>query len=99
MRMFVYAIYDRKTDAYGSGNLMQYPNDDIAKRAIHAAVLDASMEYSRYAADFSLWRVGEFDTESGFMLGYAPSDRSKVCEFDEFLTSRAYVVPVEAKEA
>ena len=58
MDMMVCAIYDRKTDSFGTQNLMLFQNDAIAKRAINAVVLDASMEYSRYAEDFSLWHVG-----------------------------------------
>ena len=83
--MMVCAIYDRKVDTYGNGNLMLFQNEDIAKRAIHAAVLDASMEYSRYAADFSLWHVGDFNPDTGVMVG---CERRKVCEFDAFLVAK-----------
>lgn len=84
-QMQVCAIYDRKLDTFGTANLMVFQNDAIAKRAIHAAVLDESMEYSRYAADFSLWHVGDFDPDTGVMVGI---ERRKVCEFDAFLAAK-----------
>jgi len=76
------AIYDRKIDSFGPNSIMLFENDDIAKRAIHAVVLDESTEYSRYAGDFSLWHVGDYDTDNGVLIGV---ERVKVCEFDSFL--------------
>lgn len=81
MDMMVCAIYDRKTDSFGTQNLMLFQNDAIAKRAINAVVLDASMEYSRYAEDFSLWHVGDFNTDNGVSVAL---ERRKICEFDAF---------------
>lgn len=83
MKYQVCAIYDRKVDSMGTQNLLLYINDDIAKRAIHAAVLDASMEYSRYAADFSLWHIGDFDSDNGVIVGI---ERRKITEFDAFVS-------------
>lgn len=82
MKLMVCAIYDRKVDSFGTQNTMLFQNDFIAKRAIHAAVLDVNMEYSRYAADFSLWHVADFESDNGVTVGI---ERRKVCEFDEFL--------------
>lgn len=81
MKLMVCAIYDRKVDTYGTQNLLLYHNDDVAKRAIHAAVLDESMEYSRYAGDFSLWHIADYDSDNGVTVGV---ERRKVCEFDAF---------------
>lgn len=76
------AVYDRKTDTFGTQSLMVFENDDVARRAVHAVVLDVSTEYSRYAADFSLWHVADYDAGLGIVKGI---ERRKVCEFDEFL--------------
>lgn len=86
MRMIVCAIYDRKVDSMGVNNLLLYPNEDIAKRAVHAVVLDANMEYSLYAADFSLWHVGEYESDNGVLSGV---ERRKICEFDDLKASGA----------
>ena len=81
MKYLVCAIYDRKVDSFGTQNLLLYPNEDIAMRAVHAAVLDASMEYSRYAGDFSLWHVGDYDSSNGVIVGI---ERRKIVEFDAY---------------
>ena len=81
MRKLVCAIYDRKIDSMGHNNLMLFDNDDIAKRAIHAVVLDENTEYSRYAEDFSLWHVGDYETDNGVLSGV---ERRKICEFDAY---------------
>lgn len=81
VKKLVAAIYDRKVDAFGNMSLMLYDNDDIAKRAVHATVLDENTEYSRYASDFSLWHVGDYDTDNGVCVGV---ERRKICEFDAF---------------
>lgn len=81
MELGMYMVYDRKTDAFGNASILLYQNDDLARRAAHGAVLDASTEYSRYASDFSLWHVGVVDVALGVVTGSA---RRKVCEFDEF---------------
>ena len=77
----VCAVYDRKIDRFGDASLMLFENDAIAKRAVHAVVLDANTEYSRYAADYSLWHVGDFDPDNGVSVAL---ERRKVCEFDAF---------------
>lgn len=92
MRMLVCVMYDRKIDSFSTQAMSLMANDDLAKRAVHAAVLDENTEYSRYAGDFSLWHVGDFETDNGVL---SPVERRKICEFDAFLTSRAYAVPQE----
>ena len=82
VRKLICAVYDRKIDSMGTNNLMLFDNDDIAKRAVHASVLDENTEYSRYAADFSLWHVGDYETDNGVVSGV---ERRKVCEFDAFV--------------
>lgn len=79
--MQVCAVYDRKVDTFGNSTLVLYANDDVAKRDIHALVLDVSTQYSRYAGDYSLWHVADFDPDNGVMVGI---ERRKVCEFDAF---------------
>lgn len=79
--MQVCSVYDRKVDSFGNQTVMLFQNDDMAKRAIHAAVLDANMEYSRYASDFSLWHVADFDIDNGVCVGV---ERRKITEFDAF---------------
>lgn len=82
MKVGIYSIYDRKVDAFGQ--LMLFPNDDLARRAIHATVLDPSSEYGRYAADFMLYRLGDYDGDTGEITVTGLGEKTKVCNFDDF---------------
>lgn len=81
VKKLVCAVYDRKVDAFSQNTLSLFDNDDLARRAVHGIVLDESTEYSRYAADFSLWHVGDYETDNGVLSGV---ERRKITEFDAF---------------
>lgn len=60
----MYSIRDAVLDAF------EVPwcalSDALAQRTFVNLLNDADSPYSRNKEDFSLWRVGHFDTENGF---------------------------------
>lgn len=58
----VYAIKDVKSD-FGN-TLLSFPNDDTAKRAT-MFIREQQELYRRCPTDFVLYRIGDFDYESG----------------------------------
>lgn len=65
----VFAIRDVKADAF-EDVLMVCPTPGIAKRAFVDAVAQRGSRLSRYAEDFSLLEVGEFDASCGKITGH-----------------------------
>lgn len=68
----VYAVFDSKAEEFGS--LILARNDAVAVRMFTAAVLDGSPEnnFRKYPEDYEFVRVGEFDEESGQLVGCDP---------------------------
>lgn len=60
--MFIYSIKDVKS---GFTSIFQSANDDIAKRDFSAAVNGAPNLLNSFPEDFELWRVGDFNIQSG----------------------------------
>jgi len=64
----VFGIRDVKADSY-EDMLMVVPTQGIAKRAFVDAVAQKGSRLSRYAEDFSLLELGEFNAETGELIG------------------------------
>lgn len=64
MKVGVYSILDRKAGAFGE--LLFFPNDGIAQRAMAEVVAQPS-NYSKYPEDFDMYQVGVFDNETGIL--------------------------------
>lgn len=58
----LYVIKDSKGDY--STQVMSFPNDDSAKRAVPFIVKQSEL-YQRYPEDFVMFRIGQFDFQSG----------------------------------
>lgn len=69
MKLYAYALHDSKTG-------FQTPNfaysDQAAIRDFGNAVLSQRGIFANYAADFTLYKVGYFDTESGTLQPFDP---------------------------
>lgn len=65
----VFAIRDVKADAFEE-MLVVCPTQGIAKRVFVDGVAQKGSRLSRYAEDFSLMEVGEFDQSSGQISGH-----------------------------
>lgn len=64
--MKVYSLYDRKLREFGGLVLSQ--NDATVKRAIHEGV-PANSTVGKYPQDYDLMLLGEFDAETGVLMG------------------------------
>ena len=66
----VYAIRDCVLDAFEPPFLALH--DAAASRTFRNLLDDAGSPYCQNKADYSLWRVGEFDTVEGIVNASAP---------------------------
>lgn len=65
----VYAMRDIKT---GFMTPSLDPNDDAAARNFYHAVSQSSGVLFTFASDFSLYRVGSFDSDTGLLVSEQP---------------------------
>jgi len=59
----LYSIYDKKVAVYGK--IFPAINDADATRQLHSACQDKTIQLGMYPADFDLYAIAEFDSESG----------------------------------
>lgn len=67
MILGIYSMFDSKT---GFQPVTVSRNNDSAVREFAHAVKSTRSLMNTFAADFSLFKVGEFDTESGRLIGF-----------------------------
>jgi hypothetical protein len=65
MRVKVFSVYDSKAEAYLRPMFLQ--TKGLALRSFIEAVNDPKQDIHRYAADFTLFELGEWDDETGTM--------------------------------
>lgn len=68
--MLVYSLFDRKVKEYGALVLMN--NDAAVCRALQESLREVKRGSStivKYPEDFDIMCVGEFDPESGMLIG------------------------------
>lgn len=70
MKLNVYAIYDKAVNAYMRPFVMQA--DGQAIRVFSDMAVDADHEISKHPEDYSLFRIGEFDGNTGALVGSEP---------------------------
>lgn len=70
MKLNIYAIYDTATGAYMRPFFMQ--SDGQATRAISDLVQDENHEVGKHPEDYSLFRVGIFDDNTGTLVPENP---------------------------
>lgn len=68
--MKVYATFDVKAAAYGKP--MFLTTDGLATRLFVEVAKDAKSEVAKYPADYSLYRIGEYDPNTGVLTGCRP---------------------------
>lgn len=63
MKLGIYSVYDAAAEAF----LRPFfaPNDKLAIRAFADTVADPTHDFARHHADYTLFRLGEFDQSSG----------------------------------
>jgi len=67
--MFIYSVYDKKALSFSP--LFIAENDDVAKRIVFMSMASNTM-LSSSPSDFSLYRLGEFDSNNGNVSGISP---------------------------
>lgn len=65
MKFGVYAVRDVKT---GFQTPHTQVNDQVAVRGFQSAVMQSQSELFTHAADFSLYKIGEYDADHGKLL-------------------------------
>lgn len=63
MKMKIFGIYDSKAEAFLNPFFMKSKGEAI--RAVSSLVADANHNFCKYAADFTLFELGEFEDNSG----------------------------------
>ncbi len=65
-----YTIYDVKAEAY----LLPFfqTKDGLAIRVVEEAVNDGKHQFCKYPEDYSLWRIGSYDEQSGTLVKDTP---------------------------
>nr|CAI9750547.1 DNA binding protein [Microvirus sp.] len=65
MKFGVYAIRDVKV---GFQSISVQPNDAVAIRGFESTVINSDSVLFTHAEDFSLYKLGEFDADSGRLI-------------------------------
>lgn len=73
--LYIYSIHDIKAESYVQPFLA--PNDALALRMLQNACNDANTDFFKFAEDYSLWRVGKFDQNSGTIEAEKPNCLAK----------------------
>jgi len=66
MRQNVFAIYDKKAQFHLNPFFMVQKGE--ALRTLDDLVNDTQSRLNKHTADYSLWRIGEFDTVTGILF-------------------------------
>ena len=73
--MFIYSIFDKKALSFGP--LFTCENDDVARRTVSISLYKDSL-LSGAPGDFSLYCLGEYNSNDGSVSGFTPVNL--VCE-------------------
>jgi len=67
--MKLYTVYDSKVEAYLTPFFL--PNADMAIRVFTDCANDSAHQFCRWASDYTLFQIGEYDDTSGRLLAIA----------------------------
>lgn len=73
MKTQIYSVYDMAAKAYLPP--FYSVNDDTALRSFASAVQDTNHNFSRHAADYTLFNIGVFDDEQGDITPLQPHSK------------------------
>lgn len=68
--MKVYSVYDEKALVYGLP--VCFSTDGLALRSFADLVSNPNSNVSKYPSDFKLYRIGEFNDNTGEMISCTP---------------------------
>lgn len=75
----VFSVYDTKAGAYMTPFF--YPSEAMAIRAFTQAVLSPEHDIHAFPQDYTLFAIGEFDDEKGWIEPHAPRSLGNGVEF------------------
>lgn len=81
----VYSLYSVQDVCVGFGAVIMQPNDAAAMRAFAHECENTESYWHSHPADYSLWRVGSFDTVTGTVLDDTPTI---VCRATDFVAGK-----------
>lgn len=81
MKLGIFSVYDEKAEAYLQPFFALTKGS--ALRAFADAVNDPKHEFARHAADYTLFQIGFFDQETGFVESERPVPLGNAVEFRE----------------
>lgn len=68
----VFSVYDSKARAFLTPFFL--PTVEVAVRAVTEAVSDPSHQFAKHSADYTLYRVGQFDDARGELEPQQPGE-------------------------
>jgi hypothetical protein len=68
MKMFIYSVYDSTAQTYTAPFF--FPNNALAIRAMRGVLLDPQHSFSKHAADYTLFAIGEWDDSNGMVEAF-----------------------------
>lgn len=69
MKQKIFSVYDNKARAFSTPYYSV--NRDVGIRHFERAINDPSVDFHHHPSDFTLFEIGEWDTESGVMSPHA----------------------------
>lgn len=70
MKLKMYGIYDDKAITFGHPFFQ--PREEMAIRMMHSLVNDQDTQHAKHPKDFSLYELGEYDTDTGIVTSEPP---------------------------
>lgn len=70
MKIGIFSVYDSKAEAYLPPFYAH--NAAVARRTMEQAVTDPNHNFRRYAEDYTLFEVGQFDDSTGNFIDLQP---------------------------
>lgn len=70
-------VYSIRDACVGFGHPFVQPNDEVALRTLRSLLSDPASEFSHSPKDYSIWKVGLFDTDTGAIDSVIPDMLSR----------------------
>lgn len=76
--LHAYSLFDKKTGSYGPPVWAKHVEEVF--RSLRLTLEDPKSQYSRFASDYSVYRVGHFEQDTGSMMPPAHTAPEHVTE-------------------
>lgn len=72
MKLQVFSLYDEKAKAFNTPQYMAHKGEAI--RALQTTLDQKESMIAKYPADYSLFKLGDFETNTGEIIGITPPE-------------------------